>query len=204
MVLVLVEDGPELSTALLIRRRCSDAYNLAMKEEAVATSCFGDFNPSGKLPFTYPRTPNGLIAYDHKPFETEDTAFGNMAFKPQFEFGRGLSYTTFTYSDLRLGQKTITGAADIPISVTVTNSGRRAGKEVVQLYVGDLVASLSPAGKRLKRFAKVYLEPGQSRTLTFKLHRDDLSFIGANNKPIVEPGEFEVTIAGLKDRFELK
>ena len=91
-----------------------------------------------------------------------------------------------------------------PVSVTVTNSGRRAGKEVVQLYVSDLVASLSPAGKRLKRFAKIYLEPGQSRTLTFKLRQDDLSFIGANNKPVVEPGEFEVMVAGLKDRFEFK
>jgi beta-glucosidase len=88
-------------------------------------------------------------------------------------------------------------------SITVTNSGRRAGKEVVQLYVSDLVASLSPAGKRLKRFAKVYLEPGQSRTLTFKLNRDDLSFVGADNKRVVEPGEFDVMIAGLKDRFEL-
>jgi beta-glucosidase len=144
-----------------------------------------------------------LITYDHKAFETEDTAFGNMAFKPQFEFGQGLSYTTFAYSDLRLGQKTISGNADLSVSVTVTNSGRRAGKEVVQLYVSDLVASLSPAGKRLKRFAKVYLEPGQSRTLTFKLHRDDLSFIGADNKRVVEPGEFDVMIAGLKERFEL-
>ena len=105
---------------------------------------------------------------------------------------------------MRLGQKTITGNADLSVSVTLTNNGSRAGKEVVQLYVSDLVASLSPAGKRLKRFAKVYLEPGQSRTLTFKLHRDDLSFIGANNKPVVEPGEFEVRIAGMKDKFELK
>jgi beta-glucosidase len=74
----------------------------------------------------------------------------------------------------------------------------------VQLYLSDLVASLSPAGKRLKRFAKVYLEPGQSRTLTFKVRSEDLSFIGTDNKPVVEPGEFEVMIAGLKDKFELK
>jgi beta-glucosidase len=74
----------------------------------------------------------------------------------------------------------------------------------VQLYVSDLVASLSPAGKRLRRFAKVYLEPGQTRTLTFKLGRDDLSFIDTNNKAVVEPGEFEVTIAGLKDKFEVR
>src|SRR5688572_29062564 len=206
VVLVLVEGRPRIINRIVDKAGAVlMAYNPGNEGgQAVADVLFGDVNPSGKLPFTYPRTPNGLINYDHKAFETEDTAFGNMAFKPQFEFGHGLSYTTFTYSDLRLGQKTIAVNQELPVSVTITNSGRRAGKEVVQLYVGDLVASLSPSGKRLKRFAKVYLEPGQSRTLTFKLRRDDLSFIGSNNKPVVEPGAFEVTIAGLKDTFELK
>ncbi|MGI9069364.1 MAG: glycoside hydrolase family 3 N-terminal domain-containing protein [Pyrinomonadaceae bacterium] len=206
VVLVLVEGRPRIINRIVDKAGAVlMAYNPGNEGgQAVADVLFGDVNPSGKLPFTYPRTPNGLITYDHKPFETEDTAFGNMAFKPQFEFGQGLSYTTFAYSDLRLGQKTITGNADVSVSVTVTNSGRRAGKEVVQLYLNDLVASLSPPGKRLKRFAKVYLEPGQSRTLTFKLRSEDLSFIGANNKPVIEPGEFEVMIGGLKDKFELK
>ena len=206
VVLVLVEGRPRVINRIVDKAGAVlMAYNPGNEGgQAVADVLFGDVNPSGKLPFTYPRTPNGLITYDHKPFETENTAFGNMAFNPQFAFGQGLSYTTFGYSDLRLGQKTITGNADLSVSVTVTNSGRRAGKEVVQLYVSDLVASLSPAGKRLRRFAKIYLEPGQSRTLTFMLRRDDLSFIGANNKPIVEPGEFEVTIGGLKEKFELK
>jgi beta-glucosidase len=206
VVLVLVEGRPRIINRIVDKAGAVlMAYNPGNEGgQAVADVLFGDINPSGKLPFTYPRTTNGLITYDHKPFETEDTAFGNMAFKPQFEFGQGLSYTTFAYSDLRLGQKTITGNADLPVSVTVTNSGRRAGKEVVQLYLNDLVASLAPPGKRLKRFAKIYLEPGQSRTLTFKLRPEDLSFIGANNKPVVEPGEFEVTIAGLKDKFTLK
>jgi beta-glucosidase len=206
VVLVLVEGRPRIINRIVDKAGAVlMAYNPGNEGgQAVADVLFGDFNPSGKLPFTYPRTPNGLITYDHKPFETEDTAFGNMAFRPQFEFGQGLSYTTFAYSDLRLGHKTITGTPDLSVSVTVTNSGHRAGKEVVQLYLNDLVASLSPAGKRLKRFAKVYLEPGQSRTLTFKLRADDLSFIGANNKPVVEPGEFEVMIGGLKDKFELK
>src|SRR6266436_2744236 len=170
--------------------------------QAVAEVLFGDFNPSGKLPFTYPRTPNGLLTYDHKAFETE--AFDNAGFTPQFGFVSWLSYTTFAYSYLRLDRQTITSNGTLAVSVTVKNSGQRAGKEVVQLYVSDLVASLSPAGKRLKRFAKLYLEPGQTRTLTFKLGRDDLSFIDANNKAVVEPGEFEVTIAGLKGRFEFK
>jgi len=92
----------------------------------------------------------------------------------------------------------------VNVSVTVTNTGSRAGKEVVHLYVSDLVASLSPPGKRLRRFAKIYLEPGQSRTLSFRLRQEDLSFIDINNKSVVEPGEFEVSVGGLKERFNLK
>src|SRR6266536_1923063 len=206
VVLVLVEGRPRIINRVVDKAGAVlMAYNPGNEGgQAIADVLFGDFNPSGRLPFTYPRTPNGLITYDHKAFETEDTAFGNTAFKPQFEFGEGLSYTTFAYRDLRLSQKTISGNAELSVSVTVSNSGRRAGKEVVQLYVSDLVASLSPAVKRLKRFAKIYLEPGQSRTLTFNLRRDDLSFIGTDNKPIAEPGDFDVTIGGLKDRFTLK
>jgi beta-glucosidase len=90
------------------------------------------------------------------------------------------------------------------VSVTVTNSGRRAGKETVILYLRDVVASLSPAGKRVKRFAKIYLEPGQSKTVSFTLRRDDLSFIGADNKPVVEPGDFDVMVGNLTDRFTLQ
>src|SRR6266550_3112208 len=206
VVLVLVEGRPRIINRIADGAKAIlMAYNPSNEGGiAIADVLFGDYNPGGKLPFTYPRTPNGLITYDHKRFETEDTAFGNMAFKPQFEFGEGLSYTTFAYSDLRLNKKTVSGNDDLSVSVTVTNTGQRAGKEVVQLYVNDLAASLSPAGKRLKRFAKIYLTPGQNRTLTFRLRPDDLSFIGANNKPVVEPGEFEVTVAGLKERFEVK
>jgi len=206
IVMVLVEGRPRIinriadsASAILM------AYNPSNEGgTAIADVLFGDVNPSGKLPFTYPRTPNGLINYDHKPFETEDTAFGNMAFKPQFEFGEGLSYTTFAYSDLRLGKQVITANEELPVSVTVTNTGRRAGKEAVLVYVSDLVASISPPRRRLRRFAKVSLEPGQSRTLTFKLRRDDLSFIGADNKPVAEPGEFDVKVGGLTERFILK
>jgi beta-glucosidase len=204
VVLVLVEGRPRIinriadnAAAVLM------AYNPGNEGgQAVADVLFGDFNPCGKLPFTYPRFPNGLMTYDHKAFENE--SFDNAGIRPQFEFGDGLSYTTFSYKDLRINRKTIGAGDQLSVSITLTNSGRRAGKEVVQLYLSDLVASLSPAGKRLKRFAKVYLEPGQSRTLTFKLRPDDLSFIGANNKPVIEPGEFEITIAGLRERFELK
>ena len=206
IVLVLVEGRPRI-----INRIADDmnaivmAYNPSHEGgTAIADVLFGDVNPSGKLPFTYPRTPNGLINYDHKPFETENTSFGNLAFNPQFQFGDGLSYTTFTYSDLRLGKQTISANEELPVSVVIKNVGTRAGKEAVLVYVSDLVASISPPGKRLRRFAKVNLQPGESQTLNFKLRREDLSFIGADNKPVVEPGEFEVRIAGLTQKFTVK
>lgn len=206
IVLVLVEGRPRIINRIADSARAVlMAYNPSNEGgTAIADVLFGDVNPSGKLPFTYPRTANGLINYDHKPFETENTAFGNMAFNPQFRFGEGLSYTTFTYSDLRLGKQTISMNEELPVSVTVTNSGKRAGKEVVLVYVSDLVASISPPGKRLRRFAKISLEPGASRTLSFKLRREDLSFVGADNKWVAEPGEFDVKIGALSQRFTLK
>ena len=206
VVIVLVQGRPRVINRIVDKAGAIlMAYNPGNEGgQAVADVVFGDFNPSGKLPFTYPRTPNGLITYDHKAFETEDTAFGNVAFNPQFGFGEGLSYTTFAYRDLTLSKKTMSGNEELSVGVTVSNTGKRAGQEVVQVYVSDLVASLSPAVKRLKRFAKVYLEPGQSRTLTFKLRRDDLTFINIDNKPVAEPGDFDVLVGGLKDRFTLK
>jgi len=205
VVFVLVEGRPRIinritdgAAAILM------AYNPGNEGgRAIADVLFGDYNPSGKLPFTYPRHANALIPYDHKPYELRDTSYGNMAFKPQFEFGFGLSYTTFSYSDLRVEPKSLKGDAEVAVSVTVKNTGRRGGNEVVQLYVGDLVASISPPGKRLKRFARIHLEPGQSKTLSFTLRSDDLSFVGPNNRSIVEPGEFEVMVAGLSQRFTL-
>ena len=206
VVMVLVEGRPRIinriadgANAILLAYNPSDEGG-----RAIADILFGDVNPSGKLPFTYPRTPNGLINYDHKPFETENTAFGNMAFNPQFQFGDGLSYTTFAYSDLKLGKQTISANDELPVSVTVKNTGNRAGKEAVLVYVSDLVASISPPGKRLRRFAKINLDPGQSKTLTFKLRREDLSFIGSNNKSTLEPGEFEVRIGNQTQKFTLK
>ncbi len=206
VVLVLVEGRPRVINRIVDRAQAIlMAYNPSNEGgTAVADVLFGDYNPSGKLPFTYPRTANGFITYDHKLFETEETSFGNMAFKPQFEFGHGLSYTTFTYSNLKLAQKAMTVNGQMNVSVTLTNSGQRAGKETVILYVRDVVATVAPPGKRVKRFAKVYLEPGQSRALTFTLRRDDLSFIGADLKPTVEPGDFEVFVGNLKEKFTLE
>jgi beta-glucosidase len=206
VVLVLVEGRPRVISPIADGARAIlMAYNPSNEGgQAVADVLFGDFNPGGKLPFTYPRSANNLFAYDRKAFEDEDTSFGNLATAPQFEFGRGLSYTTFAYSDLRVGSPTMTANGAMPVSVTVTNTGRRAGNETVILYVRDVVASVAPPGKRVRRFAKLYLEPGQSRTVNFVLRPDDLSFIGADNKPVTEPGDFEVMVGGLTTKFTLR
>ncbi len=206
VVLVMVEGRPRIISriadkvaGILLALNPSDEGG-----RAVADVLFGDYNPNGKLPFTYPRSTNNYLTYDHKLFEVEDTAFGNVATSPQFNFGHGLSYTTFTYSDLKLDRSAIPMNGEINVSFKVTNTGKRAGKETAILYLRDEVASLSPAGKRVKRFAKISLDPGQSKTLTFKLGSSDLSFIGANNKPVVEPGDFTVMVGGLSDKFTLK
>ena len=206
VVLVMVEGRPR------IINRIADKVSgilLALNPSneggrAIADVLFGDYNPNGKLPFTYPRSPNNYLTYDHKLFEVEDTAFGNVATNPQFDFGTGLSYTNYAYSDLKLSAKSIPMNGEITVSVKVTNTGGRAGKETAILYLRDEVASLAPNGKRVKRFAKIYLDAGQSKTLTFKLNKEDLSFIGMNNKPVVEAGDFTVMVGGLSDKFTLK
>ena len=206
VVLVMVEGRPR------IINRIADKVSgilLALNPSneggrAIADVLFGDYNPNGKLPFTYPRSPNNYLTYDHKLFEVEDTAFGNVATSPQFDFGTGLSYTNYAYSDLKLSAKSIPMNGEITVSVKVTNTGGRAGKETAILYLRDEVASLAPNGKRVKRFAKIYLDAGQSKTLTFKLNKEDLSFIGINNKPVVEAGDFTVMVGGLSDKFTLK
>jgi beta-glucosidase len=206
VVLVLAEGRPRIISRIAEKMNAIVmGYNPGNEGgQAIADVLFGDYNPCGKLPFTYPRHPNELLNYDHKIWEGGDTGFGYTAFKPQFAFGAGLSYTTFAYSNLKLDKKKTLRNGDVSLTFTVTNTGKRAGKEVALVYVRDVVASITPPGKRVRRFAKIFLEPGQSRTLTFKLRMDDLSFIGANNKPVVEPGDFEVMVGNLKDKFTLQ
>jgi beta-glucosidase len=206
VVLVLVEGRPRVINRIVEGAKgILLAYNPSNEGgTAIADVLFGDYNPNGKLPFSYPRTPNGLITYDHKLFETENTSYGNTAFSSQFEFGSGLSYTTFSYSNLQVSPASTSINGEVKVSVSVTNKGQRAGKETVIVYVRDVVASLSPPGKRVRRFAKISLDPGQSRTLTFTLRPEDLSFIGLNNKPVVEAGDFEVMVGGLTGKFALK
>jgi beta-glucosidase len=170
---------------------------------AIADVLFGDYNPNGKLPFTYPRHANALVTYDHKGTDLMKSDFSTNGFEPQWEFGHGLSYTSFKYSDLQLSSPRFNLDKNDPmiVSVTVTNTGSQAGKEVVQLYVSDKVASITPPVKRLRGFEKIMLKPGESKAVKFSIKPGDLAFVGYENKWITEPGDFEVSVGGLKDIF---
>lgn len=205
VVLVLVEGRPRVLGAWMDKTAAVlDAYLPGSEGgRAVASILFGDANPSGKLPFTYPRYANTLIPYDHRVTDMVDISGGMTAFNPQWPFGHGLSYTTFAYSDLKLSAKEWTMKDSLTISVKVANTGQVAGKEVVQLYITDKVASITPSVKRLRGYEKIYLEPGESREVSFKITAKDLAFVGLENKWITEPGAFEVNIGGLKEEFIL-
>lgn len=171
---------------------------------AGADVLFGDYNPNGKLPFTYPRYPSYFATYDRPASETDARDFKTSKFYPQFEFGTGLSYTSYEYSNLRISPPSIPVNGEITVSVDVKNTGPRGGKETVILYLRDEVAALSLAGKRVRRFAKAYLGPGQSKTLTFTLDRDDFSYFDTDNRPVVEAGDFTVMIGNLSGKFTLR
>jgi beta-glucosidase len=170
--------------------------------DALADILTGDVNPSGKLPITYPRHTNALPGYIHKPSEGNGNPQGGN-FNPQYPFGFGLSYTTFEYSNLVVNKKSFSPDETATIQVTLKNTGNREGKEVAQLFVSDLVASLTPDVKRLRGFEKVNLKPGESKTVTFRLALKDLAFVNPQNKKTLEAGDFKVQIENLASTFSI-
>lgn len=202
IVLVMVEGRPRVITEIANEIKSIVLAFLPGMEggNAIADVLFGDVNPSGKLPITYPKSPNGITLYDYKPLEHFD---GNK-YDPLFPFGHGLSYTKFNYSDLKLSSDKIKSDEKLTVSVDVENTGNLKGKEVVQLYLSDLYGSVSRPNKQLKGFEKIELNPGEKKTVQFTIDKSHLSFIGLNNKRIVEPGEFTVTIGDLKKNFVLE
>ena len=172
--------------------------------EAIADVLFGDYNPDGRLPFTYHRSMGEIVLYDRKPTEEVREVFNDNAgsgYDPLYPFGWGLSYTTFEYSDLQLSSSTLNGDAKMNISVTVKNTGSRAGKHAVELYTRDMYASITPSMRRLKAFQKINLNPGESKTVTFAIDKNDLAFVNAQLKTVTEAGEFEVMIGDKKAKF---
>jgi beta-glucosidase len=164
---------------------------------AIADIIYGDHNPSGKLPYTYPKYTGSLMPYDfHESFGLKDLS-------PQYEFGYGLSYTKFKYSELEISSDSISLSDSIEISIELTNTGKVTGKEVVMLFVSDEVASVAPPVKQLKRFEKIELQPGERQKLNFTLTTNDLWFVNQQNKWVTEPGYFTVMVGNQKGRFYL-
>jgi beta-glucosidase len=201
VVLVLVQGRPRtLGDTHNDADAIVTAYNPGTEGgQALAEVLYGDVNPSGHLPYTYPSRPTGYALYDHKPSEQLAADFSSAGAEPLFPFGHGGSYTTFEFSTLTVSDTLMTTNAlrdgrTMEVQVTVTNTGSRAGNDVVQLYLSDLVATVTPAIRTLKRFAKVDLDPGQAQTLTFTLDREDFSFMGRDAVPVVEPGQFRLQI----------
>ena len=170
--------------------------------DALAALLAGDENFSGKLPFTYSKHTHSLHTYDYKVSEHREVMDGSYNYDAvmdvQWPFGFGLSYTQFAYSDLKLEGPAVFKAGDVlKLTVKVTNTGDRAGKEAVLLYSSDLVASLVPDVKRLRGFEKIALEPGESKTVAFELPAHELAFVGADGKWRLEKGDFRLSCGGL-------
>jgi len=162
--------------------------------DALANLLAGDANFSGKLPYTYPREINSLNTYDYKVSEEVGTMAGAYNYDAkvslQWPFGYGLSYTTFVYGNMRVDRSEFTADDVLTVSVDVKNTGSRVGKEAVLLYSSDLIASLVPDNKRLRDFTKVELQPGETKTVTFRLPAKALAFVGADGRWTLEEGDF--------------
>ncbi len=171
---------------------------------AIADVLFGTYNPAGKITATFPRSVGQIpIYYNHKntgrPFNGKEAAkfksdYIDISNDPLFPFGYGLSYTSFNYSDVKLSKTNLKGNEILKATVTVTNSGKLAGEEVVQLYVSDPVASISRSVKELKNFKKIYLQPGESRDVSFNISTAELKFYNNQLAYDWEPGQFIVQI----------
>ena len=154
---------------------------------------FGDCNPGGKLPITFPRSVGHIPAYYYrKPSVVNDYLFESR--DPLFPFGYGLSYTTFRYDNLRVSPERIGPAGSASVSVDVTNTGSMEGDEVVQMYIRDMVSSVTRPVKELKGFKRITLKPGETRTVTLEVIPDKLSFINEHMERVVEPGEFTIMV----------
>ncbi|MBO0860092.1 MAG: glycoside hydrolase family 3 C-terminal domain-containing protein [Chloracidobacterium sp.] len=202
-VVMLINSGP-LSINYIAEKVPAILEGFYLGQEtgvAVADVLFGDYNPGGKLAVSFPRSVGQLpIAYNHKPSARRGYLFTSK--EPLFPFGHGLSYTTFEYSNLKVTPEQIAPSGRAEVSVTVTNTGKRAGDEVVQLYIHDLVSSVTRPVMELKDFKRITLEPGESKSLKFTITPDKLSFLDLNMNRVVEPGWFDIMVGTSSMKYQ--
>lgn len=165
--------------------------------DALADILTGKINPSGKLPYTYPRNTNSLTNYLHKPAD-------DAGFNPQFRFGEGLSYSKFDYSNLRVSQALFDASETATVKVDIRNNSAVAGKEVVMLFSIQAYASITPDVKRLRRFDKISLAPGEKKTVSFVLPVRELAVVGLQHKKVLEEGRYEFEIGGMRTGFDVE
>jgi len=202
-IVLLINSGP-LSVNYIAEKVPAMLEGFYLGQEtgvAVADVLFGDYNPAGKLPVTFPRSVGQLPSYyNRKPTARRGYLFASK--EPLFPFGFGLSYTTFEYSNLRLSATQIGPAEQTKVSVRITNTGKRAGDEIVQLYIHDLVSSVTRPVMELKDFKRISLAAGESRTIEFVLTPDKLSFYDLNMNRSVEPGWFEIMVGTSSVKYQ--
>jgi beta-glucosidase len=173
--------------------------------QAISGVLSGRLNPSGKLPVGVPNHVGGQPGtYIAAPLGWYSEGVSNLDPRPLFPFGHGQSYTTFVVTRLSLSATEVPVDGSVEVSATVTNTGNRTGAEVVQLYLGDPVAEITRPLKQLAAYAKVHLDPGESRRVTFELHADRTSFTGLDLKRIVEPGEITVMVGSSSEDLPLR
>ncbi len=205
VILVLLEGRPRIvreiadGASAIIQGYLPGDYGA----EALIKLIYGENNFSGRLPYTYPKHDGAIEFYDHPTSVARDNNGGWNAFDPQWEFGFGLSYTTFEYSDLNLSESDIREGDTLKVSVNIKNIGDTDGMETVQLYLRDEYASSTPAVKVLKRFKKIVLNSGETKSLEFILTKDDLEFYDEKGVELLEPGMFRIIINSLEETFEL-
>jgi beta-glucosidase len=171
---------------------------------AVADVIFGDYNPSGKLPVTVPRHIGQYPFYYNHSVTKENAKYVDMPGTPLYEFGYGLSYTSFEYSNLRITPKTTNNNGEVEVTADIRNTGKVKGAEVVQLYINDIISSTSKPVKELKGYIKVDLEPGEMKTVNFKLTPEELSLYDRNMNFVVEPGIFKVMVGSSSKDIRLQ
>jgi len=195
IVLVLAEGRPRIVTDAEQLSSATIMIYFSGNEggDALAGILTGDINPSGKLSITYPRYANSLNNYYRKNLENGNPD-DKHGYNPLYEFGSGLSYTSFSYSNLKISKPELKEGETLTVTVDVKNTGQLQGKESVLLYSSQSYASISPDFKRLRAYDKIDLKPGESKTVTFKITAKDLAFVNDQSKTVTEPGEFKLTI----------
>lgn len=200
VILVLAEGRPRIISAIEPQMRAVVQTYLPGNYggEALAAVLYGDVNPSGRLPYTYPKYVNALTTYDHKPCETMDVMEGAYNYEAvvsvQWPFGYGLGYTTFAYGDAQVDKSAFRAGDELVFTIDVTNTGQRAGKETVMLFSSDLAASISPDVRRLRAFEKVELLPRETRRVRLTVPADDLAFVDADGRWRLEKGDFDMQV----------